>query len=237
MPSNEVSNGFSKLKPKTCDEKIEAITDMASYGNASVRDVHLKFPDTRVDQPQVQRLDPHKKWTEEEFTKQCSRVVADAMGGDGDKAKPTSLDFSFALPDNAEKTGLIKARDSQYFRLLLDKMMDYASSKYLLANLDFNGDEFNQFYRDHLDNLKKCSDDVDLLKKNITDSFASNSDKEAEMVKLKDKINENLNDLEGLEKAFDERNKEFAEQIGEVDIEIEKAEQLKLSYIDGFEKK
>jgi chromosome segregation ATPase len=201
---------------------------MSSYPNSTVRNIHLSFPDTRVQISSQQYLDPNKIWTQADFDKQSQNVMRDTLGENPVTSKPKSLDFSNAKATPSENKGLVRAEKSDYFKHVVDKMMDFASSKYALANSNYKSDEFNQFYQESLGQLRQCSNEADKLRKQISDMLGSSKDKVAEIEGFQRQLDDNGNKIRQLQTEFDSNTGRLTREITALDDEIRDAQQKAL---------
>lgn len=188
----------------------------------------MSFPDTRVQISSQQYLDPNKIWTQAEFDKQSQNVMRDTLGENPVTSKPNSLDFSNAKATPTENKGLVRAEKSDYFKHVVDKMMDFASSKYALANSNYKSDEFNQFYQESLGQLRQCSNEADKLRKQISDMLGSSKDKVAEIEAIQRQIDGNGHKIRLLQTEFDSNTARLTREITVLDDEIRDAQQKAL---------
>lgn len=216
---NAVSSKISHIKAKSCDDKLAALTSMSAYPNATVKGVHnLAVPDNNVEVSTNQWIDPDQSWTKADFDRKSQRVIEDNLNVKNLQNSPSSLDFSEVKPTQKESKSLVNAEKDDYFKHVVEKMMDFASSKYALLNSNINSDQFNEFYRSSLDELKQCSKDVDRIRNNISDMLGTSKDKTGEIEDINKQIDINDGKRRRLE---DDKNKD-AERINQEFTQVAK---------------
>ena len=227
------TQSFSKFRQRgNCDEKIEALTNIDKFPNATVKDIRLNVPSGQSALSHQQWLDPHREWNQEDFNRQVTEVLNKNFGDDDKSKKPATLDFSVVLPSSTEKTGLVHAKDTQYFSNLMNKMMDFASSKYALVNVNFKSDNFNELYKVHRDEFNICQKDIDDLKRKIAALLGSGKDREGEISELRRKISLLETALVTLEQENRENQERVNKEIDLIDGEIREQSRVK----QGLEK-
>lgn len=220
--SDVVTQTLSKFTKKgNCDEQILALTSIDKFPNATVKDISLNVPSSDLPLSHHQWIDPHKDWTPEDFNRQAQDALAQNFGGDTQDSKPPSLDFSSVIPTTEEHKGLVAAKDNQYFSNLMNKMMDFASSKYALVNVNFKSDAFNDLYKSHREGFVACQKDIEDLRSRINDLLEKGKDRAGDIDKLNKQLAKLAEDLDALETQHKLNIGSANQGISNIDIEID----------------
>lgn len=226
----EVTDTLNKFRGKpNCDEKILALTSIDKYPNATVKDAKLTIPSQEAPVPSQQWLTPREEWTKDEFSKQVEQVLDQNFGGERQLIRPDKLDFSSVLPSSSEATGLVNAKDNQYFSQVVNKMMDFASSKYALLNSNLRSDAFASLYRVHYEEYETCQREIEDLQSQIKGLLGSKTGQEAELDSLRSQLLALTRQLEDLDRLHGEQLRAGNDRIAAIDAEIAEYRRLQVA--------
>lgn len=211
---------FGKVGKKNCDEEIKALTDITRFDSNTVKSVNLNIPgEGSIATSNKVWVDPYYNWSQDEFNRHIDSILRENFNLARSGRVRDRLDFG-ELGEGRDSSKFIRIRESNFFKTLLEKLMDFASSRYALSNINFKSEEFSNQYQSHLADFRACSSRIDDLKNKISDLLGTNRNSQTEIDLLLGKIRDIELELKNKDDQINRNNRDLNAELDGIDIKI-----------------
>ena len=213
---------MSKVAPtRNCDKEIQHLLDFRRFDSSTQQTIDLRVPsDASIGLYARTWVESHKNWLLEDYSTHVDSIL---------KANFQPVPVSDTVSDYAlslkSKTALrAKLEDPDYVRKVIDKLLQYESSKNREFTLAVHTDEFNRALKRNQEDYRDCKKNIDLLNKDIEDKLRRFENPTSEIDQSRLRMNTLKSKIEAIDADIPTKRRDSQRDIERLEDQITKME-------------